>query len=229
MVPTRVPRPTPRRTRRPVRTTLRGSTKSCREIVCGGKSHCVDQPNGFECYCAVGWIGGGQNEVCENVNECAGVECGGTESTCVDGINLYECFCAEGYSGGGINAKCTANVCRCDNGVAGSGSSCPQNGAHKCVSCHHGFSLQMDDTCVDLCAGKSCSGHGSCYAGKCYCQNGYTGSTCADSPDACANTNCGAHGRCFGGDCFCVNFYTGPQCQNPPGQGGGVVVVHGRQ
>ena len=42
-----------------------------------------------------------------DVNECAGVECGGTESTCVDGINLYECFCAEGYSGGGINAKCT--------------------------------------------------------------------------------------------------------------------------
>ena len=47
--------------------------------------------------------------VCADVNECAGVVCGGSgsESTCVDGINLYECFCSEGYSGGGINAVCT--------------------------------------------------------------------------------------------------------------------------
>ena len=233
-VPTRLPHRTPRetgpvRTRPPVRTTLRGSGKSCRDTVCGGDSHCVDRSDGFECYCAKGWIGGGQNKVCEDVNECAGVVCGGSESTCVDGINLYECFCSEGYSGGGINAVCTANHCTCANGVAGSGASCPQNGAAKCVSCNHGFSLQMDDTCIDLCAGKTCSGHGSCYAGKCYCKNGYTGSTCSDSPDPCARANCGAHGRCFGGDCFCEDFYTGPQCQTPPNQGGSVVVVHGRE
>lgn len=228
-VPTRTMRPEtswPRPT-----TTLRGSVKKCRDVVCGGQSHCIDQADGFECYCAKGWIGGGRNKLCENVNECAGVTCGGSQSKCVDGINLYECLCAEGYTGGGINAVCTANVCKCSHGVAGTGSSCPKNGAAKCVSCNHGYDLQMDDTCVDLCASQSCNGHGSCYAGKCYCKDGYTGTFCRGAPDPCATAHCGDHGRCFGGDCFCEDFYTGNHCQIPPGHGspGGVVVVHGRQ
>merc|ERR1719460_335260 len=230
-VPTLPPTPPPRRTRpRPSTTTaLRGSAKRCSDVTCGGASHCIDQQDGFECFCAKGWIGGGRNKLCQNMNECAGVTCGGSQSPCVDGINMYECLCAEGYSGGGINAVCKANVCKCANGVAGSGSSCPKDGAAKCVSCNRGFDLQMDDTCVDLCKVHSCGEHGNCYAGKCYCKDGYTGTYCGDAPDPCATAHCGPHGRCFGGDCFCTDFYTGKQCQIPPGGSGGVVVVHGRE
>jgi len=126
---------------------LRGAARKCKDVVCGGASQCVDNDNGFECFCAKGWIGGGANACCEDVNECAGVQCGGSESKCVDGIDMFECLCAEGYSGGGVNAICRANVCRCAYGVPGVGPSCPQMGAEKCVSCHHGYDLQMDDTC----------------------------------------------------------------------------------
>ena len=36
--------------------------------------------------------------------------------------------------------------------------------------------------CVDLCASQSCGDHGNCYAGRCYCKDGYTGTTCDNSP-----------------------------------------------
>merc|ERR1712032_1485272 len=70
IVPTTPPRVTQRlRTDRPLR--------RCKDIVCGGKSHCVDSSTGFSCFCAAGWIGGGLNTVCQDVNECVSVECGG--------------------------------------------------------------------------------------------------------------------------------------------------------
>merc|ERR1712032_1218254 len=217
IVPTTPPRVTQRlRTDRPPR--------RCKDIVCGGKSHCVDSSTGFSCFCAAGWIGGGLNTVCQDVNECVSVECGG-KSVCFNGLNLYTCLCAEGWQGGGDNKVCTANTCTCKNGIAAIAAQCPIDGASKCVSCNHGYDLQMDDTCVDTCATKTCSGHGKCYAGKCYCDAHYSGSDCEVAPDPCAAVRCGRHGRCFDGTCFCEDSYTGDHCQIVPS----VVVVHGRK
>ena len=44
---------------------LRGAVRKCKDVVCGGASQCVDNDNGFECFCAKGWIGGGVNACCE--------------------------------------------------------------------------------------------------------------------------------------------------------------------
>merc|ERR1712151_217257 len=143
--------------------------------------------------------------------------------------NLYTCLCEEGWRGGGDNQVCTANVCLCDHGKAGVGGECPVNGKHRCVSCDHGYDLQMDDTCVDACANISCNNRGQCYAGKCYCNPPYSGIYCQDAPDPCANVRCGLHGKCFDGTCFCEDFYTGDHCEVSPGLGmgqDGTVVVH---
>ena len=57
--------------------------------------------------CAAGWTSSGaDNELCVDVDECAGVTCGGT-STCVDGRNKYTCECAGGWVGGGVGRACT--------------------------------------------------------------------------------------------------------------------------
>ena len=53
----------------PITNGLRGSKErrvSCRDVECGGESHCVDGQDGFECFCAKGWIGGGRNACCES-------------------------------------------------------------------------------------------------------------------------------------------------------------------
>ena len=57
------PRPRPSTT-----TALRGSAKRCSDVTCGGASHCIDQQDGFECFCAKGWIGGGRNKLCQSVS-----------------------------------------------------------------------------------------------------------------------------------------------------------------
>ena len=41
-----------------------------------------------------------------------------------------------------------ANTCTCKNGIGAIAAQCPIDGASKCVSCNHGYDLQMDDTCV---------------------------------------------------------------------------------
>ena len=41
-----------------------------------------------------------------------------------------------------------ANVCTCENGKGATAAQCPVDGESKCVSCDHGYDLQMDNTCV---------------------------------------------------------------------------------
>jgi teneurin len=57
-----------------------------------------------------------------------------------------------------------------------------------------------------------CSGHGSCYLGKCDCIDGYQGSDCSKS--VCP-VLCSAHGHYGGGICHCEEGWKGSECDIP--------------
>ncbi|KAL1116307.1 hypothetical protein AAG570_005802 [Ranatra chinensis] len=70
-----------------------------------------------------------------------------------------------------------------------------------------------------------CSGHGSCYLGKCDCIDGYEGIDCAKSvcPVLCSN-----HGKYGGGMCHCEEGWKGPECDVPEHDCHGDCSGHGR-
>ena len=47
-------------------------------VVCGGTSTCTNGLNKYTCNCAAGWEGGGDDQVCTDVNDCAFNPCTGT-------------------------------------------------------------------------------------------------------------------------------------------------------
>jgi len=57
-----------------------------------------------------------------------------------------------------------------------------------------------------------CSGHGSCYLGKCDCIDGYQGNDCSKS--VCP-VLCSAHGHYGGGVCHCEDGWKGSECDIP--------------
>ncbi|CAG9802441.1 unnamed protein product [Chironomus riparius] len=57
-----------------------------------------------------------------------------------------------------------------------------------------------------------CSGHGSCYLGKCDCIDGYQGVDCSKS--VCP-VLCSAHGHYGGGVCHCEDGWKGSECDIP--------------
>ena len=76
---------------------------------------------------------------------------------------------------------------------------------------------------VHLAAGSTCDpcnkvkcGHGTCKAGKCTCQGGYSGNLCETQTNKCYRVNCGAHGSCVEGHCVCKDGYLGKACQSAP-------------
>jgi hypothetical protein len=90
------------------------------------------------------------NAVCTDIDECEGVDCGGS-STCANGLNKYTCSCAAGWTGGGDNAVCT-DIDECE-GVDCGGSSTCANGLDKYTcSCAAGWTgpRECADATVDL-------------------------------------------------------------------------------
>ena len=75
------------------------------------------------------------------------------------------------------------NRCACKNGVGATGTDCPVNGAVKCASCNHGFTVNHARTeCIGMCPGthEPQQNHANmlksigCYlvANVCTCENG---------------------------------------------------------
>ena len=100
------------------------------------------------------------------------------------------------------------------------------------------------DCSVDLCAGITCNGHGTCKAGSCECTGGYSGAECNTGGGECAsNADCGVFapiegsetpdsqcsgdytcvdnkygGTCTAGQCNCNSGFTCDTC-NAKGEG----------
>ncbi|XP_049862885.1 teneurin-a isoform X3 [Schistocerca gregaria] len=69
-----------------------------------------------------------------------------------------------------------------------------------------------EDEGVSTACPNDCSGHGSCYLGKCDCIDGYEGVDCSKSvcPVLCSN-----HGKYGGGLCHCEEGWKGAECDTP--------------
>lgn len=66
------------------------------------------------------------------------------------------------------------------------------------------------------CEDPSCSGHGSCVEGRCYCKAGWQGPSCAllDQQVYQCLPGCSDHGTydLESGACVCDAYWTGPDC-----------------
>jgi len=66
------------------------------------------------------------------------------------------------------------------------------------------------------CPDPSCSGHGSCVGGKCYCKAGWQGTNCSavDQQVYQCLPGCSEHGSydLETGACVCDNYWAGPDC-----------------
>lgn len=153
-----------------------------------------------ECTCDASWTGA----YC-TVDLCEGVSCSG-HGTCSAG----NCTCTGGYSGP-----------KCDSG----GGGCTSNADCGVWAPIDGSSAQCDNwrPCVEGKYG------GTCVAGQCQCNTGYTCSTCtakgfeecseATGGKACATSaDCGPRddgtngGMCVEGRCICFPGFVCPEC-----------------
>jgi tenascin len=120
--------------------------------------------------------------------------------------------------------------CKCEESFAGDDCSlpkCPQGCKYgKCefvnyssniissvCTCDNGFTAV--DCSVPTCnvdeEGLLCSGHGLCYEGQCYCENGYLHPHCASK--SCSPHHCSGHGKCHDGLCECFPGFEGALCE----------------
>ena len=140
---------------------------------------CENKDPGYTCHCKPGFEG----VHCDNdINECAGVTCGGT-STCVNGLNKYTCNCATGWQGGGVNNVCTY-IDKCAGVTCGGTSTCVNDHIKYTCECATGWQGGgVNNACTDIdeCAlgTDDCSEHATCTntAGgfECNCKSGFSG------------------------------------------------------
>ncbi|XP_047111892.1 teneurin-a-like [Schistocerca piceifrons] len=69
-----------------------------------------------------------------------------------------------------------------------------------------------EDEGVSTACPNDCSGHGSCYLGKCDCIDGYEGVDCSKMD--CPDPTCSGHGSCVGGKCYCKAGWQGINCSS---------------
>uniref|UniRef100_A0A3P9QGN3 EGF-like domain-containing protein n=1 Tax=Poecilia reticulata TaxID=8081 RepID=A0A3P9QGN3_POERE len=159
----------------------------CELDPCGLLSICKDSLNGYNCFCAPGFIGNN----CEiEVNECLSHPCENGGS-CIDELNSFSCDCPAGITGN----FCEVNIDECIS------SPCQHNAT--CVDLLHGykcgFSGPRCEINVDECSSSPCF-HGFCYDGKkhydCVCQSGWEGKYCQREIDECLSLPCKNNATC---------------------------------
>lgn len=162
------------------------TTNPCAEIRCNGCQVCL---NGV---CV------NDSSKCSGCQTCNGI-CIDDDSKCGSGSCINgTCYCPAGVSGD----DCSEVTLNCNNGYYDSTTG-------KCV-CNTGYTGTYCDTAVDLCAGITCSGHGTCANGVCTCNTDYYGDDCSVQ---CTENQVYADGECtcttisncniYNSDCTC--------------------------
>ena len=77
----------------------------------GGCAHtCTNLVGGHECSCRVGYILGGDNKTCADIDECADSPCA---HTCVNLPGEFRCECQEGYDLDEDDVSCIGMLISC--------------------------------------------------------------------------------------------------------------------
>jgi len=116
----------------------------------------------------------------------------------------------------GVNKDCTT-LRYCSN----HGACMVQEGDAKCA-CETGWigqdcSIAVAGPLSRRCGGRggTCSSHGECLFGKCYCYVGWSGPLCDQGVMYACPGDCSNKGLCSNGKCFCDPDYTGADCSQP--------------
>lgn len=200
--------------------------------ICAGHGTCSKQCTDTQCKCDCD-AGYGPPESC--AQQCP-AGCSSPGGTCDFTKTPATCICSAGYRGTNCTIKCptdssgnicsnhgtcdTNGQCQCNSGF--SGSDCSQTGTcpnkcntpngkcvdNKCV-CADGY---FGDDCSRSCPkiqGQVCSGHGTCQAGVCLCDQYWLAPDCSKCSDSKA---CGPRKSCNEGTCGCAVGFSGDDC-----------------
>lgn len=78
----------------------------------------------------------------------------------------------------------------------------------------------------DPCENKTCSDHGYCEYGNCYCFDGYTGTDCEDDPQCNSEILCPDPKECINYTCSCPSIGSPGVCQTTGTQNGCPILVN---
>jgi hypothetical protein len=127
---------------------------------------------------------------------------------CVDGIRSYTCACIGGYTG----SSCETNINECASGPCLNEGTCSDLINAFTCSCTTDY---VGPRCAEIAcvASNPCLHGGTCYDDrKCFCTDGYTGSSCEMTK--CQAVPCMNGGTCSAnGTCICPTQFIGTQCE----------------
>ncbi|ODN02024.1 Teneurin-a [Orchesella cincta] len=172
-----------------------------------GKCHCFDGFGGVDCSISVCPV------LCSNHGRYSGgichCEAGWKGAEC----DIPEAECEIGNCNG--NGDCVAGKCVCRKGWTGAFCDKDALKATRGGGVKTAY-LSLLFVIIGDCADPTCSEHGSCYDGKCLCNEGWSGILC-NVPDtllAKCIPDCSSRGEfdAASGRCLCQKPYVGPNC-----------------
>lgn len=193
--------------------------------ICSINSECINFDGGYNCHCENGFEGNGL--ICNDVDECSGVNDCSDHAICSNTEGSFACSCLDGFSDlleshpGRLchqdGEPCLDNTHQCsDNAVCSTTST--RHGVEETYSCTcvtgftgNGFECIDDDECDQFT--HSCTENQECLntvgSYKCTCPEGMTGDghVCIDTDECVDGTHqCTTHSTCHNtvGDYVCV-------------------------